>query len=411
MELRVLSGRHRGVSVSIDALPLLIGSGPDADIMLTDPTVEEQHAELIDLGPSLVLRTVNGAQVLVNQEPVPGEIQLQSGQIIRLGDVEIAVLGTRKPSASLAQEQDRQDPHLASLANQEEPVAEFVSSRSVGDGAAADEHARADISPGKGAGLRPPPVDRQKLSKSRYWMGAGGLVLAVALLGGFVMINMSPLSDVAANQKGASAAGALKIVAAPGDRAVQLREAVKAKGLDGLSIRQNYRGEVEILGVLLGARDAEVLRGLIGERPGISVSEVHSADDWVRQMHGQINDPGIKIAHLAGNQFSASGSSDKASTRSKILRLSTMWAGAIEIRDTITYKLSEDEKLGVLPKRSFPVKIAQVAGGKIPYLETVDGARFFEGSSLPDGSMIKSISVDVISLEKANKVTQYMNSD
>jgi hypothetical protein len=92
--LRALTGPWVGQSFTLGPKNL-IGRSREADLCLEDDSVSRRHAEIDQIGGIWVLRdlsSVNGT--LVNGNEVSGQIELWSGDVIRLGDIEMAYQDT-----------------------------------------------------------------------------------------------------------------------------------------------------------------------------------------------------------------------------------------------------------------------------------------------------------------------------
>lgn len=91
--LRILSGLHDGASrVLSEQEMLLIGSGEDCDIILSDPGVARHHAMVLRHGDTLSLRAIDAVLEFAGDPLEPGDpIELPQLQPARLGGVSIAI--------------------------------------------------------------------------------------------------------------------------------------------------------------------------------------------------------------------------------------------------------------------------------------------------------------------------------
>ncbi|QOW20340.1 hypothetical protein INQ41_04755 [Lysobacter ciconiae] len=91
--LRILAGLHIGANrVLGDQEMLLVGSGEDCDIVLSDDGVAPHHAMLLRNGNSLALRAIDAPAGFAGDPLYPGDpIELQLGAPVRLGDASFAV--------------------------------------------------------------------------------------------------------------------------------------------------------------------------------------------------------------------------------------------------------------------------------------------------------------------------------
>lgn len=92
-----LSVRTPGLNLSALSLRLglnHVGRAQDNDFQLDHPTVSTHHCELVASGEGVVLHDCHSTNgTFVNGQPV-SEIWLESGQTVRLGDVELLVEST-----------------------------------------------------------------------------------------------------------------------------------------------------------------------------------------------------------------------------------------------------------------------------------------------------------------------------
>lgn len=93
MVLRILSGLHDGASRVLSAQEmLLIGSGEDCDIILSDPGVARHHAMVLRHGDTLSLRAIDASLEFAGDPLEPGDpIELPLLEPARLGGVSIAI--------------------------------------------------------------------------------------------------------------------------------------------------------------------------------------------------------------------------------------------------------------------------------------------------------------------------------
>ena len=79
--------------VRIDGDDVILGRGPASDIVLEDPRVSRQHARLwIDEHRMMVEDLGSKAGTVVNGQPVSGSVELRTGDHLRLGLTELAVV-------------------------------------------------------------------------------------------------------------------------------------------------------------------------------------------------------------------------------------------------------------------------------------------------------------------------------
>jgi type III secretion protein D len=97
MELRMLSGLHRGAALGVEEGVMTLGASTDADVLVADPGVAPVHARLRRNGPSVVL-TPAGGEVRDSQgRLVEGPADISPGSVYRLGEVWIGFFSENDP--------------------------------------------------------------------------------------------------------------------------------------------------------------------------------------------------------------------------------------------------------------------------------------------------------------------------
>lgn len=85
IELRILEGSQAGSQWSARRFPVRIGRNPDSDLILEDPGVWDQHAEIgYDAASGFYMTPLSEGAVIVNQEPVESAV-LRNGDTLTLG--------------------------------------------------------------------------------------------------------------------------------------------------------------------------------------------------------------------------------------------------------------------------------------------------------------------------------------
>ena len=94
-----------------------LGSGPQNNLVIADPSVSPQHAKLITLDDKLYLKDNNSSHgSFVNNEKVDKK-ELNPGDIFRLGNVEIVVMDPRESLSQPALTDARLDAHWSLVSN------------------------------------------------------------------------------------------------------------------------------------------------------------------------------------------------------------------------------------------------------------------------------------------------------
>lgn len=96
-ELRVLSGLHRGATLPIDGRPHTIGASEDADVVLVDPGIVEQHASLTLTGSGWSLSSLEGGVLDAQSNRPQTVIDLMPGEFARVGNVWLTVVTQDAP--------------------------------------------------------------------------------------------------------------------------------------------------------------------------------------------------------------------------------------------------------------------------------------------------------------------------
>ena len=93
LELRILSGLHRGASLPLGGERYVIGSSDDADVVLLDPGVADRHATLRHDGERWLLAALEGSVRAAGSDAELEEYHLAPGDSARIGAVWIGISG------------------------------------------------------------------------------------------------------------------------------------------------------------------------------------------------------------------------------------------------------------------------------------------------------------------------------
>jgi type III secretion protein D len=191
MELRMLSGLHRGAALEIGEGEITLGSSPEADVLIADPGVAPLHARIRREGPNLLLIPGEGPVRDAAGRSIADVIDLARGAVYRLGEVWIGFFA-------------EQDPWLDALPQAAAP------SLPPPEPAAAEEPAPHS------------PLARllARLPKTRLTIGIIGLLVALALSIAFASLlrrpdDVRPVKRAAAAKATAAAASIIEETAAP----------------------------------------------------------------------------------------------------------------------------------------------------------------------------------------------------
>ncbi len=99
-KLVVLSQGLAGLSYELKTDKITVGRVEDNSFQVSDPSVSSHHCEILLMGTEVVVRDLNSTNgTFINGKQVTGEAPIPSGQILRLGQVEIRVEGIEGASA------------------------------------------------------------------------------------------------------------------------------------------------------------------------------------------------------------------------------------------------------------------------------------------------------------------------
>jgi type III secretion system YscD/HrpQ family protein len=100
--LKILSGNHQGAEVVFGDEKVVIGSGGDSDIVLSDSTIEPHHVEITFSESSAVIKPIEG-QVFVDGKIVKEESQeVKAFQFITIGSTHIVFGPSGEPWPSIS---------------------------------------------------------------------------------------------------------------------------------------------------------------------------------------------------------------------------------------------------------------------------------------------------------------------
>jgi type III secretion protein D len=92
LELRILSGLHRGATLPLDDDTVVIGSDESADVVLLDPGIETTHASLRKTSEGWALSSLDGEVLSSDTNEPLKSLDLQQGEFGRLGRVWVSVV-------------------------------------------------------------------------------------------------------------------------------------------------------------------------------------------------------------------------------------------------------------------------------------------------------------------------------
>ena len=105
--LRVVSGPNRGLETLLEGGTLIVGSHPDADLVLHDPTVSRYHAELVLLGEGVRVRDLGSTNgTFIGTSRVESAIVTPVAEV-RFGKSRIEILPADVPAPDVPSERTR----------------------------------------------------------------------------------------------------------------------------------------------------------------------------------------------------------------------------------------------------------------------------------------------------------------
>ncbi len=86
-ELRILNGLHRGAALPLDGAAVTIGTSEDADVVLADHGIADEHAVLASDGDGWLLSATGGKVYTELQRHGQDNVALAAGDCAQLGDI------------------------------------------------------------------------------------------------------------------------------------------------------------------------------------------------------------------------------------------------------------------------------------------------------------------------------------
>lgn len=359
LRLRVLAGRHRGAEFDAAQGALKVGADDECDITLTDPGIDPVAFELLSGRDGLRLRPLGLTQV--NGATVTTVTAVRAGDVIACGGAELAVLASR---------------------------------------VAAPQAVAASSSPPP-AGPTPPrsaasPAARRRAPVVMVLVLVG--VLAAAALAVSAVLRPPPVDAAVASPH------------TPMRDPEEVQQQLVAAGFQHLRMQRDYRGNLTVTGLVPDAAELQRLEGWLATHVPQVRSNVYTGPALAAQLRAYLDDAGVQVTYAGDGRLRLEGRAQREGTSSKIVRWAGELGGAFEIENAVTYEQEEEAK-AVAGKGRFPLRISQLNAGETPYLETSDGARYFEGSMLTDGSVIRNISADGVLVESNGRLVQYRMVD
>jgi S-DNA-T family DNA segregation ATPase FtsK/SpoIIIE len=103
LRLHVIGGPDAGLVVALPRGVTTVGRGPTCDVTLTDPDVSRQHATITVTTAGISVRDLDSTNgTLLDGAPVDADgASVEPGQLVRLGESLLSVLGADEPAAAV----------------------------------------------------------------------------------------------------------------------------------------------------------------------------------------------------------------------------------------------------------------------------------------------------------------------
>lgn len=426
--LKVLNGANAGAAVRLKTGSIIIGHSISSDIILHDEEIADHHAQLTITARNLMLKPLVQPVLLDGHEVGVAEVELQPGQIVKLGRVEFVVVD------SLAAN-DRRAASPRAHSGAEKASAE----RRTGN---KPNLTQSPLRSGGSKTEQPASQSRKSGSIPYLWLGLGLLLLGNLIyfapqLGSFMKsagIGKSDEQQVEALMKKLGQNdfdlqeqpdGSLKLYGYV-DTIAQRNELLKDIQQAGLKANANIWSQEELV------ENATMICNTLGEA-GVRVKGldhgnlladgfVSSDDAWARVKANimdditgirAVNDQNIQTLERFKAAFAQfigkNGLSNRVSlsseakavivkgelTKQEIAQLKTLREEFIKSYDGVTPDILL--KVGDVKDR-IKLSIRSVSIGKVPFIVSKDGKKYQEGANLGENYFIKSIKSDYIML-------------
>lgn len=180
LELRILSGLHRGATLPLDDDAVVIGSDEAADVVLLDPGIETEHASLRKTSEGWAMSPLDGEVLSSDTNEPLQSLDLRPGEFGRIGRIWVTVVDSDAPWAEPPP--DPVDIEADELhGDPEELPPNDEAPPETGD-------AQDDGTGGEAEGKAPEVEGKRKLGKSRLILGAVGIMAVLAAVGAFQLI-------------------------------------------------------------------------------------------------------------------------------------------------------------------------------------------------------------------------------
>ncbi len=176
----------------------------------------------------------------------------------------------------------------------------------------------------------------------------------------------------------------------PGSRIVRAMPSLQALQLPDVRLRSTPEGAIELSGHVADAAQFEALTQW-QQRADLRDARlrVHQGAALVGQVQQALgNSPDVKVSYTGAGRVRIEGSTRSAELKRRVQSLAAELRDAAHIDDQLALSEARD---GPAVKRAMPLDIVNVMKGDRPYFETAAGAKYFVGSTVPDGAVVVAI--------------------
>jgi hypothetical protein len=353
-QLIVQEGLHAGATIQLKEGEYTIGSDDACDVILLDEGVAPTHLHLL-IRPSMrVLKKVNQSAFSCNDIMVQSEQKIiELHDVIRIGQAIFTIISSAEA--------------VAKTGNSTSAVARNAVRQAI-----------------KQTGA---PMRRVKkpLDYYHYLITGFGLFMVI-LLGSTVWFVLPDPNELTFAQKQA------------------LRQETLAKKITAFKFKdlvvQKEGTFLKLSGYIDTFDEAQELTKVLNEYRDIRmIKKYYVGAELVEWARSYLNNQTLKITYVGQGGLEIEGSSKAGDMTAKIETLKQDYSGIIK---NIKQQVIEEKvkpKSDIYPLENLKI-IAIQATGDIRYFETANKTRYFEGSILPDGTVVASIGDAKITLEK-----------
>jgi type III secretion system YscD/HrpQ family protein len=334
--LRLVRGVHTGAERRCGSGDVVvIGGGDDCDLILADAAVRAHHCIVSVIGDDIGLRAVEAAVRAGGREVSPGEpVRIAPFEVVEIGDAAFA-LG---PAAS-EQEWTRVREAMATAAN--------------------------EVSAGTSA-----PAPRRPRWRLAIGIAATVAAVVTCAISAELLRPSAPTLET---------------------RQAMAEQIVRASDLPEVRVGGD-RGRVRVSGIVPDPTQGEKLREALSRSPAAADVDLRSGSSIAHDVVDVLRLSGMQAdgRYLNEGQVEVRGHFGDPAKLQKVVESRAMREVG-GLRKVVTLNLDTPPA----PAPSKPADdgklIAEIIGGKDPYIVTRDGSRYYVGAKLPDGGILQAI--------------------